>query len=62
MPRYIPIYYCKCCKKCQYRDKDNMKSLFNEQYVINCADTNGLGVTTIIPNIFYIIDWCKIAK
>ena len=58
----FPIYYCKCCKKCKYRDKDKMKSLFNDEYLVNCADINGIGITTIIPNILYIIDWCKISK
>ena len=58
----FPIYYCKCCKKCKYRDKDKMKSLFDDEYLVNCADINGLGITRIIPNVFYVIDWCKICK
>lgn len=58
----LPIYYCKCCKKCKYRDKDKMKSLFDDKYLVNCADINGLSTVTIIPNVFYVIDWCKICK
>lgn len=59
--RKFPIYYCKCCKKCRFRDKE-MKSLFDDDYLANCADINGIGITTIIPNVFYIIDWCKIRR
>lgn len=58
----LPFYYCKCCKKCKYRNKDKMKSLFNDEYLVNCADINGIGITTIIPNILYIIYWCKVSK
>ena len=62
MKKRFPIYYCKCCKKCRYRDKNKMKSLFDDGYVVSCADINGLGITTIIPKVFYVIDWCKISK
>ena len=58
----FPIYYCKCCKKCRYRDKSKMKHLFNDKYLVDCADINGIAIITIIPNIFYIINWCKISK
>ena len=37
-----------------------MKSLFDDDYLTNCADINGIGITTIIPNVFYIINWCKL--
>ena len=57
--RKFPIYYCKCCKGCKRRDKE-MKSLFNDDYLVNCTDINGIGITTIIPNVFYIINWCKL--
>lgn len=36
--------------------------LFDDDYLANCADINGIGITTIIPNVFYIIDWCKISR
>jgi len=39
-----------------------MKSLFDDKYLVNCADINGLGITEIIPNILYVVDWCKICK
>lgn len=39
-----------------------MKSLFDDSYVVYCADINGLGITTIIPKILYVVDWCKISK
>lgn len=55
----LPIYHCKCCKGCRRRDKE-MKSLFDAEYLVKCADINGIGMTTIIPNVFYVIDWCKL--
>ena len=58
----FPIYYCSCCKKCKYRDRSKMKSLFDDSYVVYCADINGLNIVPIIPGIFYIINWCKISK
>ena len=57
----LPLYYCKCCKKCRYRNKE-MKSLFDDKYLVNCADINGIGTTPIIPNLLYVIDWCKVRK
>ena len=58
----FPIYYCKCCKNCKFRNKNKMKSLFDDKYLINCADINGLSIAPIIPGIFYVIYWCKIRK
>jgi hypothetical protein len=62
MKKKLPIYYCKCCKKCKHRDRSKMKSLFDDSYVVYCADINGLGIKTIIPNVFYVIDWCKLCR
>ena len=62
MNKKLPIYYCKCCKKCKRRDISKMKSLFDASYVVHCADINGLGMTTIIPNIFYVVYWCKLCN
>lgn len=60
--KIFPIYYCRCCKKCRLRNRDKMKSLFFDKYLVNCADINGFGITTIIPKIFYVIDWCERAR
>ena len=60
--KILPIYYCQCCKNCVHRDKYEMKSLFNVDYLVHCADINGLGMTKIIPNVFHVIDWCKISE
>lgn len=57
----FPLYYCHCCKNCKYRDK-NMKSLFNDWWLVKCADINGINIRVIIPRILYVIDWCKIKK
>lgn len=56
----LPIYYCACCKNCKYRDKT--KSLFDGGLVLSCADINGIGMSTIIPNVLYVINWCKISR
>ena len=57
----FPIYYCRCCKKCRYRDKT--KSLFDDRgLVLSCADINGIWIRTLIPNVFYIIDGCKLRR
>ena len=58
----FPIYYCKCCKKCRYKNKNKMKSHFDDDYLLYCADANGIGIVTIIPNILYVINWCKKRK
>ena len=57
----FPIYYCRCCRKCKCRDKT--KSLFDDmQCLCKYCDFNGLGIITIIPKIFYVINWCKLQK
>lgn len=59
--KIFPLYYCRCCKNCKYRS-ENMKSLFQDQWLLVCADINGVGIITIIPKILYVIDWCKLRK
>ena len=54
----FPIAYCSCCRNCKYRN--NLKSLFDVEGFATCADINGVELTAIVPNIFYIVDWCKL--
>lgn len=58
--KIFPIYYCRCCRKCKYRSKT--KSLFDESDLVLCADINGISIITIIPKVFYVINWCKLQK
>ena len=56
--KVLPLYYCRCCKNCKNRN-NNMKSLFNDNWLVNCADINGIDIITIIPRILYVVNWCK---
>ena len=55
----LPFVYCAECRTCVKR---KFKNLFDDKSMLECADSNGLGVKVIIPTILWKIDWCKIKK
>lgn len=62
MRKIFPICYYKCCKGCKYNNLPT--SLWDDRHLFWCnrADHNGIGIKSIIPNILYVVDWCKIRK
>lgn len=56
--RVLPIYFCKCCIRCNNGGKK--KHIFTAKHIWDCADINGMAMSEIIPNVLYVLEWCKL--
>lgn len=57
----LPLLYCQCCKNCKFRNPQH-KNLFNGKYLFDCINPNDVGISTIIPGVLWVADWCKVAR
>ena len=54
----FPLFvYCAPCRTCKYR---KFKSSFDCSSMLDCADSNGLSIHTLIPFILWRVGWCKL--